>query len=450
MPSLLIVEDEAKLLKLLARTLIETRRWEVSIAENAEDALTSIEQSIPDVVLTDLRLPGMSGLDLMQAVKKKNSSTRFVLMTAYATVHSAIEALRGGAMDYLIKPFPNEELLHVLGRIEHEIRLTAENETLRNRLQVYEGPGALIGTSDTMNRLRRLIARVAPTQSTVLVRGESGTGKELIARALHEQSGRGFHPLIRVNCGAIPETLLESELFGHIKGAFTGATERRIGRIELAGEGTLFLDEMGDLPASLQVKLLRVLQEREFEPVGSSQSQSVRARIIAATNRDLEKAIELGAFREDLYYRLNVVTIQAPALHEHLEDLEELVHHFAVRISAREGLPNKTPSPEFLEALKKWHWPGNVRELENTIESALILGEGEHLEVQDLPQYIRRREQPATGHPTRIPESATLEEVEKGMLMKALEDSGGNQSEAARRLGITRRTLAYRREKYGI
>lgn len=456
MPSLLIVEDEAKLLKLLARTLAETQRWEISTSENAEEALNRIGASSPDVILTDLRLPGMSGLDLMQAVRARHPSIRFVLMTAYATVQSAIEALRGGAVDYLIKPFPNEELHHVLGRIEHEILLTAENEALRSRLQVYEGPGALIGASEAMTRLRRLIARVAPTQSTILVRGDSGTGKELIARALHEQSGRSSHPLVRVNCGAIPETLLESELFGHVKGAFTGATERRTGRIELAGDGTLFLDEMGDLPASLQVKLLRVLQEREYDPVGSSQTRPVRARIIAATNRDLEKAIEKGSFREDLYYRLNVVTIQAPPLRDHLEDLEELVRHFTLRISAREGLPEKSPSHGFLDALRKWHWPGNVRELENTIESALILGEGEHFEVQDLPSYIRTREPSGTLPPsqaspeTSIPGPATLEEVEKRMLMKALDECGGNQSEAARRLGITRRTLAYRREKYGI
>ncbi len=465
MPILLIVEDEAKLLKLLVRSFKDHPQWEVDSAENAEEALHKIEANPPDVVLTDIRLPGMSGLDLMNAIRGSKQPPRFVVMTAYATVSSAVEALRAGAVDYLIKPFPNEELMHVLGRIENEIRLANENQNLRDRLSVYEVPGGLIGSSEVTAKLRRLIARVAGTQSTVLIRGESGTGKELIARAVHEQSGRAQQPLVRVNCGAIPETLLESELFGHVKGAFTGATERRVGRFEMAGEGTLFLDEMGDLPLGLQVKLLRVLQEREYEPVGSSQTRTTQARIIAATNRDLEAAIREGSFREDLYYRLNVVTLQAPPLREHMEDIGELADHFTRRIANREALPFKQPTPAFLTALRAWNWPGNVRELENTIESALVMGEGEDLEVEDLPTYITHASSQSLAStlqvsPTGQTESvsagaldlgtATLEEVERHLLVKALQESGGNQSEAARKLGITRRTLAYRREKYGL
>ncbi len=468
MPTLLIVEDETKLLKLLVRSFKDHPQWEVDSADSAEEALEKIEANHPDVVLTDIRLPGMSGLDLMNALKRGGPGVqlldqlkgiRFVVMTAYATVSSAVEALRAGAIDYLIKPFPNEELMHVLGRIENEIRLANENQNLRDRLSVYEIPGGLIGSSEPIAKLRRLIARVASTQSTVLIRGESGTGKELIARAIHEQSGRAKSPLVRVNCGAIPETLLESELFGHVKGAFTGATERRVGRFEMAGEGTLFLDEMGDLPLGLQVKLLRVLQEREYEPVGSSQTRTTQARIIAATNRDLESAIRTGSFREDLYYRLNVVTLQAPPLREHMEDIAELVDHFTRRIANREALPFKQPTPAFLAALKAWNWPGNVRELENTIESALVMGEGECLEAEDLPVYITRgggpsiadKRQPVGTTPDALDlGTATLEEVERHLLVKALQESGGNQSEAARKLGITRRTLAYRREKYGL
>jgi DNA-binding NtrC family response regulator len=457
MPSLLIVEDESKLLKLLVRAFAGLPQWVVQTASTAEEAIEQSSQSKPDVVLTDLRLPGMSGLDLMAAVRKDNHSTRFVVMTAYATVASAVDALRSGAVDYLIKPFPNEELMHVMGRIENEIRLAAENESLRNRLSVYEGPSGLIGSSEAVNKLRRLIAKAAPTQSTVLIRGESGTGKELIARAIHEQSGRAGSPLVRVNCGAIPENLLESELFGHVKGAFTGATERRVGRFEMAGEGTVFLDEMGDLPLPLQVKLLRVLQEREFEPVGSSQTKATQARILAATNRDLEAALPAGTFREDLFYRLNVVQIQAPPLRDHIEDLPELVEHFTRRIALREGVPFKLPSSEALAALNKWRWPGNVRELENTIESALIMGEAERIELVDLPAHIRDCRSPgalatgtAEGQPSLDLSTATLDEVERFLLVKALGESGGNQSEAARRLGITRRTLGYRREKFGI
>lgn len=454
MPSLLIVEDEAKLLKLLVRALADQPQWSIRTAGTAEAALFLSEEEKPDVVLTDLRLPGMSGLDLMTALNKDASRSRVVLMTAYATVGSAVEALRAGAVDYLIKPFPNEELLHVLGRIENELNILRENDRLKERLAEYEGPSGLIGSSDRTVRLRRQIAKAAPTQSTVLIRGESGTGKELVARAIHAQSGRAHHPLVRVNCGAIPENLLESELFGHVKGAFTGATEKRTGRVEMAGEGTLFLDEMGDLPLPLQVKLLRVLQEREFEPVGSSQTRSTRARILAATNRDLEAAVREGIFREDLFYRLNVVTLEAPPLREHLEDLPELVAHFIHHIASREGLPCKDPSPAFMDALQHWHWPGNVRELINTIEAALIMGEGARLEVDDLPPHIGNRQRAAHSTGADLEEvdlnTATLDEVERFLLLKALRESHGNQSEAARKLGVTRRTLGYRREKYGI
>ncbi|NUN98182.1 MAG: sigma-54-dependent Fis family transcriptional regulator [Candidatus Omnitrophica bacterium] len=458
MPSLLIVEDEAKLLRLLARAFEDQAQWQVRCVDSAESGLDSANESCPDVVLTDLRLPGMSGLDLMAALKKTESPPKVVVMTAYATVGSAVEALRSGAVDYLIKPFPNEELMHVMGRIENEIRLATENAALRERLEVYEGPSGLVGSSEAMAKLRRLIAKAAPTQSTVLIRGESGTGKELIARAIHEASGRSALPLVRVNCGAIPENLLESELFGHVKGAFTGATERRVGRFEMAGEGTLFLDEISELPPPLQVKLLRVLQEREYEPVGSSQTKMTRARIIAASNRDLEEATQNGKFREDLFYRLNVVNLVAPPLREHLEDLEDLVEHFVRRVAHREGFPLKAATPEFLAALRKWRWPGNVRELENTIEAALIMGEGDSLESNDLPGYIRagfgqdlsRGVTDSTGVGEIDLAHATLDDVERHLLMKALHESGGNQSEAARRLGITRRTLGYRREKYGI
>jgi two-component system NtrC family response regulator len=454
MPSLLIVEDEAKLLKLLVRALADQPQWLIRTAGTAEAALALSEEENPDVVLTDLRLPGMSGLDLMTALNKDATRSRVVLMTAYATVGSAVEALRAGAVDYLIKPFPNEELLHVLGRIENELNILKENDRLKERLAEYEGPSGLIGSSDRTVRLRRQIAKAAPTQSTVLIRGESGTGKELVARAIHAQSGRAHHPLVRVNCGAIPENLLESELFGHVKGAFTGATEKRTGRVEMAGEGTLFLDEMGDLPLPLQVKLLRVLQEREFEPVGSSQTKSTRARILAATNRDLEAAVREGLFREDLFYRLNVVTLEAPPLREHLEDLPDLAAHFIHHIASREGLPCKDPSPAFMDALQHWHWPGNVRELINTIEAALIMGEGTRLEVEDLPPHIGNRQRTAHSTGADLEEvdlnTATLDEVERFLLLKALRESHGNQSEAARKLGVTRRTLGYRREKYGI
>jgi DNA-binding NtrC family response regulator len=456
-PSLLIIEDEPKLRRLLVKTLDQNPEWNVRTYETGEEALVSIEETPPDVILTDLRLPGIGGIDLLKSLKERNLATRFVVMTAYASVGSAVEALRAGALDYLIKPFPGEELLHVLGRIEREIFLEKENRALRTRLSSYESPKGLIGKSEPMAHLRKLIAKVAPTQSTVLIRGESGTGKELVARALHEQSGRHQEPLVRVNCGAIPENLLESELFGHTRGAFTGATEKRTGRFETAGEGTIFLDEIGELPPNLQVKLLRVLQDREYEPVGSSQTRTTTARVIAATNRDLEAAMTEGKFREDLFYRLNVVTLEVPPLAEHLEDLAELVLHFIDRIASREAIAAKRPSPQFLEILGGWGWPGNVRELENAIEAALVLGEGETLEVEDLPPYLRKQaiSAPLDPRPSSTPGSldtthATLDEAERYLIEQALRETQGNQSEAARRLGVTRRTLNYRRQKYGI
>jgi two-component system response regulator HydG len=396
----------------------------------------------------------MSGLDLMKALSRNEKPPVFVVMTAYASVGSAIEALRVGALDYLVKPFPNEELLHVLSRIEKELRLARENKQLRSRLEVYEGPDDLIGSSQAMNGLRKSIAKVAPTQSTVLILGESGTGKELIARAIHHGSGRKDEPLVRVNCGAIPENLLESELFGHVKGAFTGATEKRVGRFEMAGNGTIFLDEIGDLPLPLQVKLLRVLQDREYEPVGSSQTNRSEARVLAATNRNLEEAIAEGEFREDLYYRLNVVTLSAPPLRGHREDLEALIDHFIARVAAREGISPKQTSPECRTALLDWDWPGNVRELENTLEAALIMGESERIEWEDLPAHFRTEGlTPSVSTLREGPvdlSTATLDEVERFLIEQALAKSNGNQSEAARRLGVTRRTLNYRREKYGI
>lgn len=459
MPTLFLVEDEAKLRNLLKRALSDRPQWEVRDFDSAESALDALASASPDVILTDLRLPGMGGLDLVRTLQDRGDSISILIMTAYASVGSAIEALRAGALDYLIKPFPNEELLFVLDRLEREFQLRAENDGLRRRLAVYEGPSGLVGSSESMKRLQRLIDKVAPTQSTVLIRGESGTGKELIARAIHERSGRSDRPLIRVNCGAIPDNLLESELFGHAKGAFTGATEKRVGRFESAGDGTLFLDEIGEIPTALQVKLLRVLQEREYEPVGSSETKRTQARLIAATNRDLETAIAEGSFREDLFYRLNVVVLESPRLADHMEDLPELVDHFIRKISDREGLHPKPLGPGFLEVLMKWTWPGNTRELENVIEAALVLGEGDRLEVEDLPSHLSRLagrgESPVglsagTSLETLDLKTATLDEVERCLILHALESSGGNQSKAARRLGMTRRALGYRREKHGV
>src|SRR5215470_13386342 len=383
MPAILIVEDEAKMRRLLELNLGEDGFTTFS-AEDAETGLKLLGQNPVDLVLTDLKLPGMNGLEFLQAIKQQNAALPVVVMTAFGSVETAVEAMKSGASDYVLKPFSLAEMRMVVHK-ELDVRnLREENRSLREALGKRYAHPNVVARSAKMQDVLATVERVAPTNSTVLLGGESGVGKDLIARAIHEKSRRASGPFVKINSTAIPENLLESELFGYEKGAFTGATTSKPGKFELADKGTLFLDEIGDVPPATQVKLLRVLQEREFERLGGTKTLKVDVRLIAATNRDLRAALEEGTFREDLYYRLNVVPIDIPPLRAHKEDVPELVNTFLARFCKDSGRPLSGISPEAVNILLTHHWPGNVRELQNVIERACALAAGPRIEVADI------------------------------------------------------------------
>jgi len=446
--NILIVEDEAKMRRLLELHLGEDGFTTVS-AGDAESGLKLLQDGTVDLVITDLKLPGMNGLEFLQAVKRFNSGIPVVVMTAFGTVETAVEAMKAGASDYVLKPFSLDEMRMVVGK-ELDVRnLRAENRSLREALEKrYEYPN-IVARSRKMQEVLATVERVAPTNSTVLLGGESGVGKDLIARAVHEKSRRASGPFIKINSTAIPENLLESELFGYEKGAFTGATTSKPGKFELADKGTIFLDEIGDVPAATQVKLLRVLQEREFERLGGTKTLKVDVRLVAATNRDLRAALEQGTFREDLYYRLNVVPIDIPPLREHKEDVPDLVKLFLSRFSEDSARQITSVTPEAMQILRDYHWPGNVRELQNIIERASALARGPQLEASDI-HLDPVRTKPVNPNTTLPPEGMTLEQWEDEMIREALKRANGNKSQAARLLGLSRNALRYRLSKIGI
>src|SRR5512135_3143237 len=384
--TILIVEDEAKMRRLLELQLGE-EGFVVHSAADAETGLQLLVREKPDLIVTDLRLPGMSGMEFLQAVKRANAALPVVVMTAYGTVESAVEAMKVGASNYVTKPFSFDELVLVIRKELDSHRLREENRSLREALGRRYSYNNIVAQSDRMQTVLAMVERVAPTNSTVLLGGESGVGKDLIARAIHEHSQRASGPFIKINSTAIPETLLESELFGYEKGAFSGAAGSKPGKFELADKGTLFLDEIGDVPAATQVKLLRVLQEREFERLGGTKTLKVDVRLIAATNRDLRAALEDGSFREDLYYRLNVVAIDIPPLREHKQDVPELARFFLEKFGRESQQPVKSITPAAMKLLVEFHWPGNVRELENVMQRAVTLARGETLDVDDIHLY---------------------------------------------------------------
>ena len=445
MADVLIVDNEARMCELL-RAVLDGPDIATEVAYDGEDALAKFRARPFDVVITDLKMPKLSGLELLEIIKKESPQTEVVLMTAYATAQTAVDAMKKGAYDYLIKPFDMEELRLKVLRLLEKKKLEEENLNLRSQLKQRYRFENIIGSSGKMQDVFRLVEKVAQVDTTVLIRGESGTGKELIALAIHQNSPRAKHPFVAVNCAAIPENLLESELFGHERGAFTGADRQKKGRFELASEGTIFLDEIGDLPPSLQVKLLRVLQNRRFERLGGTESIPMRARIIAATNRNLEEELEKGTFREDLYYRINVFPIFLPPLRERKEDIPELVDFFLRKFA---GNRQVSISPEAEKLLLAYRWPGNVRELENVIERAIILSGGGAILPEHLPPHLQAAE-PA-GPPQDIPETGIrLEEVERNLIRLALKKAAGNKSKAASLLGITRRKLYSMMERLGI
>jgi DNA-binding NtrC family response regulator len=430
MPAILIVEDEAKMRRLLELNLGEDG-FSTFSAGDAETGLRLLRENSVDLVVTDLKLPGMNGLEFLQAVKHQNAALPVVVMTAFGSVETAVEAMKAGASDYVLKPFSLSEMRMVIHK-ELDVRnLREENRSLREALgKKYSHPN-IVARSAKMQEVLATVERVAPTNSTILLGGESGVGKDLIARAIHEKSKRVRGPFLKINSTAIPENLLESELFGYEKGAFTGAAASKPGKFELADKGTLFLDEIGDVPPAIQVKLLRVLQEREFERLGGTKTIKVDVRLIAATNRDLRAALEEGTFREDLYYRLNVVPIDIAPLRERKEDIPDLVNLFITRFATDSGKTIEGISPPAMQALVNYHWPGNVRELQNIVERACALAKGNVLEAADI--HIDAR-------PSKAAEAGD------GFLRRA----NGNKSQAARLLGLSRNALRYRLSKIGI
>jgi two-component system, NtrC family, response regulator AtoC len=448
MATILIIEDEAKMRRLLELNLGDDGFKTVSAAD-AESGLKLLAAEPVDLVITDLKLPGMSGLELLQAVKRQNAALPVVVMTAFGSVETAVEAMKAGASDYVLKPFSLTEMRMAVHKELDVSRLREENRSLREALgQKYAHPN-IVARSARMQEVLATVERVAPTNSTVLLGGESGVGKDLIARAVHEKSRRASGPFIKINSTAIPENLLESELFGYEKGAFTGANTSKPGKFELADKGTLFLDEIGDVPPATQVKLLRVLQEREFERLGGTRTVKVDVRLIAATNRDLRAALEDGTFREDLYYRLNVVPLDIPPLREHKEDVPDLVHLFLRQFASASGRQVTAISSEAMNLLLGHHWPGNVRELQNVIERACALATESKLESSDIHLDSPRNRATASTDGF-LPDGTTLDQWEDEMIREALKRAAGNKSQAARLLGLSRNALRYRLSKIGI
>jgi len=450
-PSILIVDDDPGHLATL-QTIVKSWGYRVDTAEDGRTAVEKVQQGPFDLILMDVRMATMSGLEALRHIKAYNPAIPVLIMTAYSSVQSAVEALKAGAYDYLTKPLDFEALKLTFERALEHIELRTENRALKERLREDFELGKIIGRSRAMKELLDMVAMIAPSEATVLISGESGTGKELIARSIHYNSPRREHALVVVNCAALTDTLLESELFGHEKGAFTGADRRREGRFMQADRGTLFLDEIGETSAAMQAKLLRVLQEKEFQRVGGEETLAVDVRVLAATNRDLHRRVEAGEFREDLYYRLNVVALEIPPLRDRRDDIPLLAQHFLNKFAEKNRKDVKGFTPRAMDLLLKYDWPGNVRELENAVERAVILLAGEHVTEKQLPMTITRVSADEPPVPSRLDLTQTrpLEEIEKDAILAALDTAEGNKSEAARRLGITRKTLHKKLKSYGV
>ena len=444
---ILVVDDEPVQREMIGGFL-KKQGFEVIAADSAERALELFRQDAFDLVLTDQKMAEMSGLELLQAVHTINAETPVILITAFGTIEAAVAALKHGAIDYLTKPLNLDELLYRIRQVSDRYRIINENRELREALQDRHRIEGIIGESGAMLEVLSIVRRVAPSEATVLIRGESGTGKELIAKAIHFGSPRARGPLVKVNCAALPEALLESELFGHEKGAFTGALTSRQGRFELANGGTIFLDEIGDLPLHLQAKLLRVLQEREFEKVGSSRPIRVNVRIMAASHRPLEDLIKAGQLREDLYYRLNVVTIFIPPLRERRSDVALLLDHFLRYYAEKNGKTIRGLTPEGRDILLRYDYPGNVRELENIIERAVVLTRDDVIGSGDLPLTVQELEIADGDRETNL--TVAVEALERRMIRDALARSDGIQTRAAELLGMGERALRYKLTKYGF
>jgi DNA-binding NtrC family response regulator len=438
---ILIVDDEFSVRDSLSRWFKEDG-YRVGTAENATEALKIMQEQSWDIALVDIKMPGMSGLELQRRIKEIDKNIVVIIITAYASVESAVQALKEGAFDYVTKPVDPDDLSHLIRNAIKQRMLAAENILLRTKIEELSKPDEIIGESPQIKKVMELIKTVAQTDATVMIRGESGTGKELVARAIHANSNRRYFPLIPVNCGSIPEGLLESELFGHEKGAFTGAQYRRKGKFEMANGGTIFFDEIGNVTMKLQVDLLRVIETKQFTRLGGEQVIHVDFRIICATNKNLEKAVEEGTFREDLYYRLNVFTIFLPPLRERRSDIPLLAQHFLRKYAYSMNKSISSISPEALDLLIRYDWPGNVRELQNAIERAMVVGKPPTIRAEDLPFQLNSR--------PKIAEPDSLAEVEREHIINILDRTGWNITRAAEILKIDRVTLYNKIEKYGL
>jgi len=436
--NVLIVEDDTKLRNAL-KEIMTREGYTVDVTESGDIAVSMIKDTVYDLVITDLKLPGIDGMDVLRSVQKLARDTSVIIITAYATVDTAVEAMKEGAEDYIAKPFNLDEIRLIVRKVLDKKALVDDNRFLRSQLKKKYSFGNIVGSSEAMIEVYKMIEKVKDSKATVLILGETGTGKELVARAIHFNSIRSEKPFLPVNCAALAETLLESELFGYAKGAFTGATRDKQGVFEVAHGGTVFLDEIGDISLRLQQILLRVLENGEIQPVGSTQRRKVDVRVVAATNKDLEEMIKTGAFRADLYYRLNVITLDLPSLRERKEDIATLADHFLKKYAEENKRPIYRISREALNLLDRYEWPGNVRELENVIERATLLETSKEITPESLPESIRTAPEPLSANPDE--DLQTLEEVGRSYIQKILEKTGGNKARASEILGINRTSL---------
>ncbi|MGD0498750.1 MAG: sigma-54 dependent transcriptional regulator [Bryobacteraceae bacterium] len=448
--SILVVDDDESLRR-ITQLQLEEAGHEVLTAPSGTAALAVMEEEAPALVITDLKMPGLSGLEVLKKVRESYPHTAVLMITAFGTVQTAVEAMKAGAYDYITKPIDYEQLVCVVNRAMERHQLLEEVQRLRVSLDQKYGFENIIGRSKALLSVLEMASRVAPKHSTVLIRGETGTGKELLARAIHQCSPRKDQAFVTINCGAIPRDLLESELFGHTKGSFTGAFSPKRGKVEAADGGTLFLDEIGELALELQVKLLRLIQQGEIEKVGATSPVTVDVRIIAGTHRNLQSLIEDGSFREDLFYRLAVIPLELPPLRERAEDIPELVQSLFLKAKQKQGVPNLKLPPHLVPYFCGYRWPGNVRELENVIERLTVLAVGDEITLSDLPEFLRGERSGREALQLELPpQGISLEAVEKELILKALQRFDGNQTKAAAFLDISRRTLIYRMEKHGI
>ena len=450
-PNRILVVDDDESLRRITVMQLEEAGYEAAAAADGSEAVQALERASPALVIADLRMPGMSGMELLRQIRTSHPEITVILMTAFGTIERAVEAMKAGAYDFITKPIDYDELRLLVRRALEHRDLVEQVRELRSTIDRKFGFESIIGHSEPLLFVLDMARRAAQADSTVLIHGETGTGKELLAKAVHFNSRRREKPFVTINCGAIPKELLESELFGHVKGSFTGATAHKKGKVESADEGTLFLDEIGEMPLELQVKVLRMIQEGEIEKVGAPEPSRVDVRIISATHRNLQAMIDDGAFREDLYYRLAVIPLDLPPLRERADDIPELVQHFFLKAKAKVGRPGLTLPHSLLPHFQHYRWPGNIRELENIIERLVVLTPAEQITVNDLPDFLRREGGTPEAYNLELPpKGISLEAVEKDLILRALEKFDWNQTHAARYLDISRKALIYRMEKHGI